>query len=38
MIVYRRDLDKTKCLYFLIKYKLLEKYNEVWKYQQDYQK
>ena len=28
----RRDLDKTKCMSFLIKYeKLLEKYNEIWK-------
>ena len=30
LISYRRDLDKTKCLYFLIKdEKLLEKYNEI---------
>ena len=32
MSAYRKDFDKTKCMYFLIKdEKLLEKYNEIWK-------
>ena len=32
MSAYRRNFDKTKCMYFLLKdEKLLEKYNEVWK-------
>ena len=32
MIAYRRDFDKTECIYFLLKdEKSLEKYNEVWK-------
>ena len=38
MIVYRIDFDKTKCMYFLIKDKLLDKYNKIWKNQQLYQK
>ena len=32
MSAYRKDFDKTKYMYFLIKdEKLLEKYNEIWK-------
>ena len=32
MSVYREDLDKTKCMPFLIKHKkLLENHNEIWK-------
>ena len=32
MIAYRRDIDKTDCMSFTIKYeKLLERYNEIWK-------
>ena len=32
MSAYRRDIDKTECLSFTIKYeKLLERYNEIWK-------
>ena len=30
MSVYRRDFDETKYMSFLIKDKLLEKYNEIW--------
>ena len=31
MSAYRRDFDKTKCMYFLIKdEKLLKKYKEIW--------
>ena len=32
MIIYRRDFDKTKFMYFLIKNNLFffEKYNEIW--------
>ena len=39
MSVYRRDIDKTKRMSFLIKdEKLLEKYNKIWKKnQQHYQ-
>ena len=39
MSTYRGDFDKTKCMYFFIKdKKLLEKYTEIWKNQQNYQK
>ena len=32
MTAYRKDLDETKCISFLIKdNELLEKYNEIWK-------
>ena len=31
MIIYRRDFDKTKCMYFLIKDEnLFDEYNEIW--------
>ena len=32
MIIYRRDFDKTKFMYFLIKnnFFFFEKYNEIW--------
>ena len=31
MIIYRRDFDKTKCTYFLIKDEnLFDEYNEIW--------
>ena len=31
MSIYKRDFDKTKCMYFLIKdEKYLYKYNKIW--------